>query len=389
MGIYERLGIKPIINCCGTWTIYGGAIMPEEAQKAMYEAAKKFVIIDELHAKASEIIVEITGAEMGIITAGADAGLTMATAACMMRKSEVAEALRKKGRGMMEEMRPRIQQLPNTEGFLDEVIIQRSHRNVHNHSYRIAGAKMVEIGVPRSADREPFTYLGELEKAINDKTAAVAYVVRMEKGGLPLEEVIEIAHRHDVPVIVDAAAELPPRSNLRKYISMGADLVAFSGGKGIRGPNNAGILCGKKDLIELASIQNYPHMGIGRPMKVGRESLMGMIVTLQVYASQSDEEEFSAWDEKARYMVKELQIIPHIKAEYAIGNGIQENIPYCNLTLNEKALDMTAADLRQKLLDGEPRIMTSYHSNVLVMNMRSLFGDEHKQIVKRLKEILP
>jgi uncharacterized pyridoxal phosphate-dependent enzyme len=388
VGIYEELGIRPIINCCGTWTIYGGAVMPEQARRAMYEAAKHFVIIDELHQKASEIIASITGAEAGLITAGADAGLAIATAACMIRKSEVAQQVTRHGRQELETMQDMIQQLPDTTGFLDEVIIQRCHRNAHNHSYRIPGARLIEIGKPASTQTEPLTTPRELEDAINKKTAAIAYVVRMEPGGLQLPEVIAIGHQYDVPIIVDAAAELPPRANLRYYSALDVDLVAFSGGKGIRGPNNAGILAGRRDLIELAAIQYYPHMGVGRPMKVGRESMVGMLVALQLYTRQRDEDDFALWNQKAQYIVQQLTDIPHIAVQHTIGNGIQNNIPYCKVTLDEAALGFTAGELRQQLLDGDPRIMTIYHDNVLIMNMRNLLGDEHKQIVTRLREIL-
>lgn len=388
MGIYEELGIRPIINCCGTWTIYGGAVMPEKARRAMYEAAKHFVIIDELHQKASEIIASITGAEAGLITAGADAGLAIGTAACLIRKSEVARQVKRHGRQVLETMRDTIQQLPDTTGFLNEVIIQRCHCNVHNHSYRIPGARLIEIGKPRSTKTEPFTTPSELQDAINENTAAIAYVVRMEPGGLQLPEVIAIGHQYNVPVIVDAAAELPPRANLRYYSALGVDLVAFSGGKGIRGPNNAGILAGNRELIELAAIQYYPHMGVGRPMKVGRESMVGMLVALQLYARQRDEDDFSEWNQKAKYIVQQLRDIQHIEVQHTIGNGIQDNIPYCKITLDEGAMGFTASELRQQLLDGDPRIMTICQDNVLIMNMRNLMGDEHKQIVSRLREIL-
>lgn len=388
MGIYEELGIRPIINCCGTWTIYGGAVMPETVRRAMYDAAKHFVIIDELHQKANEIVASITGAEAGLITAGADAGLAIATAACLIRQSEIAMQVKRHGRQVLETMQDALQQLPDTTGFLHDVIIQRCHHNVHNHSFRIPGARLIEVGEPRSTHAEPFTKPQDLEGAINDKTAAIAYVVRMEPGGLQLPEVIAIGHRYGVPIIVDAAAELPPRSNLQYYSALGVDLVAFSGGKGIRGPNNAGILAGRRELIELAAIQYYPHMGVGRPMKVGRESMVGMLVALQLYASQRDEDDFSQWMQKAQHLVQQLNDIQHIEVKHTIGNGIQDNISYCKVILDEAALGFTAAELQQQLLDGDPRIMTICQDNVLIMNMRNLMGDEHQQIVTRLREIL-
>jgi L-seryl-tRNA(Ser) seleniumtransferase len=210
----------------------------------------------------------------------------------------------------------------------------------------------------------------------------------MEPGGLQLPEVIAIGHQYDVPIIVDAAAELPPRANLQYYSALGVDLVAFSGGKGIRGPNNAGILAGRGELIELAAIQCYPHMGVGRPMKVGRESMVGMLVALQLYANQRDEDDFSEWMQKAQYLVQQLKDIQSIEVKHTIGNGLQDNMPYCKVVLDEAALGFTAAELRQQLLDGDPRIMTICQDNMLIMNMRNLMGDEHQQIVARLREIL-
>src|SRR5262245_54368046 len=208
MGIYEELSVRKVINARSYSTRVGGSLMPPEVLDVMREAAHSFVRIEDLQEAASREIAEATGAEAGIVTSGASAALTIAVSACMT--------------GLEPE---KMNRLPDTEGMKNEVVVQRGHRNDYDHALRLAGARIVDVGFPYA------TFPYEIEKAIHGRTAAIFFLAGEDQGTVPISEVVRIAHRHEVPVIVDAAAELPPPENLRAFISSGADLVAYSGGK--------------------------------------------------------------------------------------------------------------------------------------------------------------
>jgi D-glucosaminate-6-phosphate ammonia-lyase len=294
MGVYEDLGVTPLINAAGFKTRLGGASLPSYVIEAMAEAATETVDIPALQARASEIIAEITGAEAGYVTCGAAAALTLAAAACITRLD-----VRK------------IEVLPDTAGMPDQIIIYRSHRNSYDHAWRAAGAKLVEVGLNDRAAGAGIRSLEawEIEAAITDRTVAIGYVVTSPEDP-PLRMVTGVAHKHGVPVIVDAAAQLPPEENLRRFISEGADLVAFSGGKALRGPQASGFLCGRKELIQSVALNHLdfdldlelttpppdlipvnrlpglPHHGIGRGFKVGKEEIAGLLVALRRFAGR-------------------------------------------------------------------------------------------------------
>src|SRR5262245_57373081 len=232
MNIYDQFGIRRVINGRSYSTKVGGCLMAAEVLQAMQDAAQSFVRIEDLQAAASRVIADATGAEAGVVTSGASAALTLATAACMSGLSA-----------------SKMNALPDSAGLKNEIVIQRLHRNDYDRALRVAGARIVDAGY------NYITFPYELENALTDHTAAVFFLAGMGDRGLPLTSVAEIAHRRNVPVIVDAAAELPPRENLKSFISQGADLVAFSGGKHMQGPQSTGILCGRKNLVLAASLQ--------------------------------------------------------------------------------------------------------------------------------------
>ena len=292
MGIYDDLGLRTVINASGTLTRLGGSRMAPEVLAAMAEAAASFVPIDALQARAGEIIAEVTGAESGYVVTGAAAGLSLGVAACVAGFNVAA-----------------MDRLPDTTGLRNEVVVQRGHRNAYDHAIRAVGVRMVEVGYlgyPGAGG----TYPWQIADAISDRTAAIACPILDTPGTVPLREVCAIAHEHGLPVIVDAAAELPPRSNLRRFIAEGADLVVFSGGKAIGGPQASGMLAGRADLIASVALQHQdmdvrdatwsqrdllangvlrgvPHQGFGRSMKVGREEIVGLLVALQRFAAGS------------------------------------------------------------------------------------------------------
>jgi L-seryl-tRNA(Ser) seleniumtransferase len=296
--ILKELGVTPVVNAAGHLTRLGGSLMSDEVLAAMREAAQNYVAMDQLQAAASRVIAEVTGAEAGIVTAGAAAGLLLGAAACMTGLDP-----------------QKMNQLPDTTGLRAEIVMQKAHRDGYDHAVRATGARLVEVGMPYGARAY------ELRSALSERTAAVLYIVARSKGiPLPLDETIRIAHERGVPVIVDAAGELPPAVNLQRFIDAGADLVTFSGGKAIRGPQASGILCGRRDLITAAALQMLdmdvdaavwtppvelaadlpvagpPEQGIGRALKVGKEEIVGLLVALRAYAARDHVRDLALWE---------------------------------------------------------------------------------------------
>ncbi|HLJ60118.1 MAG TPA: aminotransferase class V-fold PLP-dependent enzyme [bacterium] len=356
MSIYEQLGVRTIINGVGPATRLGGTLMEPEVLAAMNEAARAFVKMDELQDAAGRAIREITGAEAGYVTSGAAAALALATAACITGVDPV-----------------KINRLPDTQGMRNEVIILRAHRYDYDHAIRSVGAQLVEVGFP------DLTFPYELETAITDRTAAIAYYPVRSRPGLPLVDVLHIAHRHDVPVIVDAALEVPPVQNLQAYVRLGADLVAFSGGKAIGGPQASGFVCGRADLIEAVALhhqdmdvrpqtwtyrakmesghlQGPPHHGIGRSMKVGKEEVVGLIAALRRYVRLDHVALRSGWLEKLSRIQKELRNTHglHVTIVEAPPSGM--DVPYAVVKLDEVVLGVTAYQLLARLQECDPPI---------------------------------
>jgi L-seryl-tRNA(Ser) seleniumtransferase len=286
-----------VISAAGYVTSLGGGALPEPVRAAIAEAAAGTWRPDDLQEWASEVIAEATGAEAGWVTAGAAAGLTLGAAACIARSEPSA-----------------IDALPDTGALPAEIIVQRGHRNAYDRAFRTAGARIVEVGYPL-IEGVGRTYEWQIESAFSERTVAVGHLALADADGVPLARVCELAATHRVPVIVDAAAELPPSSNLRRFIDEGASLVAFSGGKAIRGPQGSGVLAGRRDLIESVRLQTLdmdvdadawsaregsepPHHGLGRSMKVGKEEIAGVAAALREFTRRDHEaeaEEYASW----------------------------------------------------------------------------------------------
>ncbi len=355
MSIYERLGVRPIINCVGTATIYGGALMDKEALEAMDEAARQAVCLYELQAAASKVIAQRTHAEAGIVTAGASAALTLGTAACITG-FDVAKMNR----------------LPDTTGMPNEVIKPRHQMNPFYHGIRLAGAKIISVGKPT------VTTKWDIESVITENTVAIAYSYLLGSQP-PLEEVTKIGKKYNIPVIVDAAAQVPPVENLHKFIDMGADLVCISGGKGIRGFQASGILCGRRDLIASAAVQMldtegepfdewnppaslipkdrlgaYPEPGIGRGMKVTKEAVVGLLVALQ----ELTEEKFAKRAEYLRQLLEGIgtRLDGIAGVEMRITEDPRGRYPMLEVKIDEKVVGRSVAEVSQRLKDGEPSI---------------------------------
>lgn len=387
MGVYERFGVKPIINVAGAMTRIGGALMEQEALEAMNEAAKGSARLDELEAAASKVIAEITHAEAGIVTAGAAAALTLGTAACITGL-DVA----------------RMNRLPDTTGMANEVLMAQHQISGYDHSIKAAGAKIIDVGIPNDTTPPGEVHVAtiyDFESAITEHTVAIAYACRLGSNP-PLEQIIAVGKKYNIPVILDAALQVPPVENLHKFIDMGADLVAFSGGKGIKGPQASGILCGRRDLITAAVLQNLdmagdtfdkwnpppslipkeklrgkPQHGVGRGMKITKEAIIGLLVALQ----NLSEEKFVKKAEQLRLLLEGIAARLHGVAgvEVRMTEDFPRAYPVLEIKLDESKIGRSAAEVAQRLKDGDPPIYTReryLHRGLLIIHSINL----HKEI---------
>jgi len=388
---YEKYGVRRVINAASCLTILGGSIAPPEVFRAMEDASRAFVYIPEFQQWAGKILAEATGAEAGHPTAGAGNAITLAAAACIMRGTELSDydPLKK------ETWTHIVQRLPmHTEGLKVEFIVQRSNRNIYDHHVEFAGGRFVEVGT------EDGTTMEELSAAFDPKrTAAYYFTVRRSYKSLPLKTVVKVAHEHGVPVIVDAASELPPKSTLTKYIDMGADLVIISGGKFIAGPNNSGILVGRKELIKLAHLQSYPFHGVGRAAKMSRETIAGLITALKAYLELDVSALFDSWKARALWMAEQLNPIPGVESGLTYMVTVEEGepmVPLCYVEIDEGVFGMDGDELSSRLLEGNPRIYTPYEPSYLLedycgkltLNPEYMLEGEEKIVIERLKDIL-
>jgi D-glucosaminate-6-phosphate ammonia-lyase len=395
MGFYDDLDVQVVINAAGTLTRLGGSRLSPEVLAAMAAASASFVHIDQLQAKAGEVVARITGAEAGYVTSGAAAGLALGTAACVVGMDITA-----------------MDRLPDTTGLRNEVIVQRGHRNSYDHAIRSAGVTLVEVGYlgfPGAGGTLPW----QIEAAITERTAAIACPILDTPGCVPLPVVAEIAHRHGVPVIVDAAAELPPRANLCRFIAEGADLVVFSGGKAIGGPQASGILAGRADLIASVSLQHQdmdvreetwtrralvetgaitgiPHQGFGRAMKVGREEIAGLITALQAFADGSDDADARGWSGLLDLIEHRLAELSEIEVRRSGTPRSAKPVPVLRIDLID-AQPGAAYSVVNALLAGDPAIAIgeSYAGeNALVVNPICLTEAEAEIVAARLRAVL-
>jgi L-seryl-tRNA(Ser) seleniumtransferase len=355
----ESLGIAPIINAAGSVTHLSASPVAAGIAQAMAAAAQSSIDIADAQAHASGIIAELTGADAGIVTSGASAGLLLGAAACLAGLDAGA-----------------MDRLPDTSGMRNEFIVPRSHRNSYDHAVRAAGGRFVEAGV---ADRivgvgVRDTEGWELEGAITERTAGFFYVARPDsRPALP--EVAVIARRNRLPLLVDAAAELPPKGNLRRFIDEGADLVVFSGGKEIGGPMASGILCGRRSLIVSALLQQLdldfefsswqppaslidkhelkcvPRNGIGRSCKVGKEQIVGLLLALETFAATPDAVREERLTLVAQSLLEALRTVPDLQAR-VVADEENRGVPRVEI----KAAGHDAQEVANRLRAGIPSV---------------------------------
>jgi len=343
--------------------------MAPEVLDAMRDAARSYIMLDELQECASRIIARMTGADAGMVTGGAAAALLIGTAACVAGADPQKIAL-----------------LPVTTGMRNEVIMHRAHRNGYDHSVRAAGVTMVDVGYGHGTSPD------QLEAAFTAHTALVVYLISpwASRGVLPLTETCEIAHRHGIPVLVDAAAALPPAENLTRFIAEGADLVAFSGGKGINGPQSSGILAGRADLIRAALMNGSPSHSVGRTAKAAKEDIVGLIVALERYGARDHAADLLHWRNQAEYLVSALSGLPQIDVA-VVYDGREHITPRVEVVFRQGS-GVDAHELVTALENGEPRLFLlepngpSARPGSVIINTQTLQSGEERVVAAVLRE---
>ncbi len=356
---YDDLGVRKVINGIGVVTTLGGSIMPPEVVASMVEASKNFVSLPDLQIQAGKKIAEMIGVPAAMICCGAASGLTVATAACVTRGDD--EKLRK---------------LPDTSGMPDEVIVQKSHRFGFDTQIWAVGTKPVEVETRQ-----------ELEKAINERTAMMFFLnVGDPKGQIKRDEWIEVARKHNIPTMNDCASDVPPVARLREYVDQGFDLVVFSGGKGLIGPQASGLVLGQPELVAAAQKAISPRAGIGRGMKVGKEEIMGLVAAVERYHRIDHGAERAELDARAKHVIETVRSIDGVTAEVLIP-PIANQVPHVLVNWDAEKKGFTAREAAEKLRAGDPPIAVSQRDGGLRISMWMLQPGEHLIVATRVKEL--
>jgi L-seryl-tRNA(Ser) seleniumtransferase len=336
------------------------SLMPDDVMDAINYASEHYVMLNELHDRVGERIAKLLQCEAAMVSAGAASAMTLGTAGVLTGTD-----------------RQRIIDLPNLIGMKSEVIIQKSHRFGYDHAVRNCGVKLVEVETAE-----------DLERAVNEQTAMMLFYNNNNTEGQILdEEFVRLGKKHGIPTFNDAAADVPPVENFWKYTKMGFDLVTFSGGKGIRGPQSAGLLLGRRDLIEAARANAAPNgNAIGRGMKVNKEEILGMLVALELYLKKDHAKERREFDERAEAIRKSATAVPGVEAEIFVPE-VANHVPHVRVSWDEQKLGITPQEVARLLRDGDPSIRVRPGREVVV-GVWMMRPGEHKKVAKRLREVL-
>jgi D-glucosaminate-6-phosphate ammonia-lyase len=366
---FKELGVRPFVNAAGTYTVLTASLMLPEVVEAMAYASKQFVSLNELQEAVGKRLAELIGCEAAMVTSGAAAALTVGTAACVAGKNPDF-----------------IKRIPDLAGtaMKSEVIVQKSHRYGYDHAVRNCGVKFVEV---ETAD--------ELEKAVSEKTAMMLFFNDAEpKGKINGEQFVALGRKHGVPTFNDAAADVPPTENLSKYTRMGFDLVTFSGGKGLRGPQSAGLLLGRRDLIEAARLNCSPNSdSIGRGMKVNKEELVGMLVAVESYLKRDAAAEWKELERRVKVLADSVANVKGLKTSTHVP-PIANHVPHLKLEWDKAALKLTLGDVRKQLREGRPSIEISPYAapsnsptEEMMIGVWPLQPGEVEVVARRLREV--
>jgi D-glucosaminate-6-phosphate ammonia-lyase len=324
-----ELGVRTFINAGGTFTALTGSLMLPEVQAAMQAASRKFVRLEDLHDAVGNRLAQLLRCEAALVTAGCASAMMLGTAACMTGGDA-----------------GRIRRLPDTTGMKNEVIVQRSHRVGYDHAIRNTGARLIEVRTTQ-----------ELVSAVSARTAMMFFLnASTDQGAIKHDEFVKLARQHKVPTLIDAAADVPPVDNLFRFQKTGFDLVCFSGGKGLRGPQSAGLLLGRKELIAAARLNNSPNGDtIGRTNKVNKEEIIGMLVAVEAFLNRDQEAVWKDWESRCNRITQALRGFKDVRTSIDVP-PLANHVPHVHITWDVKRRGVTAAQVVTKLRDGKPSI---------------------------------
>jgi D-glucosaminate-6-phosphate ammonia-lyase len=365
--VYDELGVRPVINATGgNRTLLGGSILSPNITQAMQEANRYYVDMKELLDRSGEIIAELLETEAAHVTPGCCAALALGTAACMAGGDP-----------------EKVERLPDIAGMRHEVIVQKSLRSKYDRCVTVPGARLVEVGDESGTRGE------QIAAAIGDKTAAIHYLAPGRGDGVvSLEEVTEIGKRYEIPIVVDAAGQVYPVGNMKKYMAMGADLVCF-GAKYFGAPNSSGVLCGRRDLVQAAALHGFigfeasPYRAFGRPMKLDRQEIIAVVVALREWLTMDHQARFESYERHVGKLQKALEGIPHVEVA-------PDGSPVTGLrvAIDETALGKTAAEVADALRAGNPSIWVHSRADTISISVRTLVGGDELVIADRLRCLL-
>ena len=358
---FKELGVRTFINAAGTYTFMTGCLMRPETLDAYNYATNEYVLLDDLQDKVGERIASLLQCEAATISAGAFSAMTLGLAGVLS--------------GMDQK---KVEQIPDLTGMKNEVIVQKSHKIGYDHALRNCGVELVHAETRK-----------ELEKAINEKTAMMWFFNGNNfVGEIQDEEFVEIAQKHGIPSFNDCAADVPPVENLWKYTKMGFDLVCFSGGKGLRGPQSAGLLLGKKKYIDAARLHAPPRgNNVGRGMKVNKEEILGMLATVEAYLANDHEKEWALWEDMIQTMHDAAASVPGVIAEIHVPK-VANHVPSLRISMDPDKIEMTPVELREKLREGHPSIETVGGRDSVGITPWMMQPGQERIVASRIKEIL-
>jgi L-seryl-tRNA(Ser) seleniumtransferase len=359
---FKELGVRPFINAAGTYTVLTASLMEPEVVSAIQYASRVFVPLNALHDAAAKRIASLIGCEAAMVTSGAASALTLGTAACMT--------------GTNAEF---IHRLPDTSGMKDEVVIQKSHRYGYDHAIRNCGIRFVEVETAE-----------QLERAAGSRTAMMLFFNAADpQGQIHAADFAALGRKLNIPTFNDAAADVPPVENLSKYLKMGFDLVTFSGGKGLRGPQSAGLLLGRADLIAAARMNSSPNSdSIGRGMKVNKEELLGMMVAVEVYIKKDHAAEWREWEKRVKTVADSVASVPGVKTESFVPE-IANAAPHLRIRWEGGAARITPAEAVKRLREGEPSIeLRPGARDCLEVAVWMMQPGEAQVVGRRIREVL-
>ena len=359
--LFKELGVTPVINASVTMTFLSGSLMLPEVLDAINSTSHDFANMFDLQDKVGAKIAEMLHCEAAMVTSGAACALLLGTAACITGTDP-----------------KKIKDIPNLPGPRAEVIMQKSHRYLFDQAITTTGAKIIEVEGP-----------DEMEKAFNSNTVMALFFNAADRNSVTYEDFLSMCKKHKIPSFIDAAADVPPVENLYKFQKMGFDLVTFSGGKMIRGPQSAGLLFGRKDLIEAAKLNHSPHEApIGRPMKVNKEEMFGMYAALKSYLERDHKKEWDDWMDRTKRIAAILEKIPTVKTETKVPEGQANIFPSLLVQWDPAKIKTTPKDVLKALKDGTPSIVANGRGNILSIGVVLLRPDQVDVVAKRVKQIL-